>query len=287
MPGPLHGIRILDLTGMISGPMATMILADQGADVIKIEPPAGDLMRHYGVMRKGMSSSFLSNNHGKRSLTVDIKSPAGLEISPQAVATADVLVQNFRPGAIERMGLGEDVVRAVKPDIIFVSISGFGEHGPYADAARLRSGDPGSVGSCRDPGRSRNRSAAHGAHRDSGQDDGGDGGAGGHRGAVFPRAHRPGSACAACDAGYDGCVSLAGSQLQPQLCRRRGGSGARPDGSRPRVQDTGIATSPPALCPNAEWQGMCRALRAAGPDRGRTFQHRCGAIEQRRSSGVR
>jgi len=132
MPGPLHGIRILDLTGMISGPMATMILADQGADVIKIEPPAGDLMRHYGVMRKGMSSSFLSNNHGKRSLAVDIKSPAGLEIVLKLAATADVLVQNFRPGAIERMGLGEDVVRAVKPDIIFVSISGFGEHGPYA-----------------------------------------------------------------------------------------------------------------------------------------------------------
>ncbi|HET6234259.1 MAG TPA: CoA transferase [Acetobacteraceae bacterium] len=132
MPGPLHGIRILDLTGMISGPMATMILADQGADVIKIEPPAGDLMRHYGVMRKGMSSSFLSNNHGKRSLAVDIKSSSGLEIVLKLAATADVLVQNFRPGAIERMGLGEDVVRAVKPDIIFVSISGFGEHGPYA-----------------------------------------------------------------------------------------------------------------------------------------------------------
>jgi crotonobetainyl-CoA:carnitine CoA-transferase CaiB-like acyl-CoA transferase len=132
MPGPLHGIRILDLTGMISGPMATMILADQGADVIKIEPPAGDLMRHYGVMRKGMSSSFLSNNHGKRSLAVDIKSPSGLEIVLKLAATADVLVQNFRPGAIERMGLGEDAVRAVKPDIIFVSISGFGEHGPYA-----------------------------------------------------------------------------------------------------------------------------------------------------------
>jgi crotonobetainyl-CoA:carnitine CoA-transferase CaiB-like acyl-CoA transferase len=132
MPAPLHGVRVLDLTAMISGPMATMILADQGADVIKIEPPAGDLMRHYGVMRRGMSSSFLSNNHGKRSLTVDIKSPAGLEIVLKLAATADVLVQNFRPGAIERMGLGEDTVRAAKPDIIYVSISGFGERGPYA-----------------------------------------------------------------------------------------------------------------------------------------------------------
>jgi crotonobetainyl-CoA:carnitine CoA-transferase CaiB-like acyl-CoA transferase len=132
MPGPLHGVRILDLTGMISGPMATMLLADQGADVIKIEPPAGDLMRHYGVMRKGMSSSFLSNNHGKRSLTVDIKTPEGLEIVLKLAATADVLVQNFRPGAIERMGLGEATVRKAKPDIIYVSISGFGEHGPYS-----------------------------------------------------------------------------------------------------------------------------------------------------------
>jgi crotonobetainyl-CoA:carnitine CoA-transferase CaiB-like acyl-CoA transferase len=132
LPGPLDGIRVLDLTAMISGPMATMILADQGADVIKIESPAGDLMRHYGVSRNGMSSSFLSNNHGKRALTLDIKAPAGLEIVRKLVATADVLVQNFRPGAIERMGLGEDVVRAIKPDIIYVSISGFGERGPYA-----------------------------------------------------------------------------------------------------------------------------------------------------------
>jgi crotonobetainyl-CoA:carnitine CoA-transferase CaiB-like acyl-CoA transferase len=132
MPGPLQGVRVLDLTGMISGPMATMMLADEGADVIKIEAPAGDLMRHYGVMRKGMSSSFLSNNHGKRSLTVDIKAPEGLAIVLKFAATADVLVQNFRPGAIERMGLGEAAVRAARPDIIYVSISGFGAHGPYA-----------------------------------------------------------------------------------------------------------------------------------------------------------
>src|SRR5690348_11707336 len=122
MPGPLHRIRVLDLTSMISGPMAAMILADQGADVIKIEPPGGDLMRHFGVLHKGMSSSFLSNNHGKRSLAVDIKAPVGLEIVQRLVATADVLLQNFRPGAIERMGLGEAAVRAIRPDIVFVSI---------------------------------------------------------------------------------------------------------------------------------------------------------------------
>ena len=133
MPGPLDGIRVLDLTSMISGPMAAMILADQGADVIKIEPPDGDLMRHFGALHKGMSSSFMSNNHGKRSLAVDLKAPAGLEIVRRLAATADALLQNFRPGAIERMGLGEATVRVIKPDIVFVSISGFGERGPYAD----------------------------------------------------------------------------------------------------------------------------------------------------------
>jgi crotonobetainyl-CoA:carnitine CoA-transferase CaiB-like acyl-CoA transferase len=116
---------------MVSGPVATMMLGDQGADVIKIESPNGDLMRHYGNIHKGMSASYLSCNRSKRSLCVDIKTPEGLEIVRKLVATADVLVQNFRPGAIERMGLGEDVCRELSPGIIFVSISGFGEDGPY------------------------------------------------------------------------------------------------------------------------------------------------------------
>ncbi|MCY3830792.1 MAG: CoA transferase [Rhodospirillaceae bacterium] len=131
MNGPLNGVRILDLTTMVSGPMATMMLADQGADVIKIESPRGDHMRHVGSMRKGMSASFLSCNRSKRSLALDIKRPEGLAAVRKLAATADVLVQNFRPGAIERMGLGEDVVRKIRPDIVFVSISGFGETGPY------------------------------------------------------------------------------------------------------------------------------------------------------------
>ena len=132
MAGPLEGIRVLDLTTMVSGPVATMMLADQGADVIKIESPGGDVMRRTGTRHRGMSASFLSCNRSKRSLCVDIKTEAGLDIVRKLAATADVLVQNFRPGAIERMGLGEDVVRALKPDIVFVSISGFGEDGPYA-----------------------------------------------------------------------------------------------------------------------------------------------------------
>ena len=130
--GPLDGFRILDLTTMVSGPVATMMLADQGAEVIKVEPPAGELMRHIGIEHRGMSASFLSCNRSKRSLAIDLKTAEGLAVVKALAARADVLVQNFRPGAIERMGLGEETVRALRPDIIYVSISGFGESGPYA-----------------------------------------------------------------------------------------------------------------------------------------------------------
>jgi crotonobetainyl-CoA:carnitine CoA-transferase CaiB-like acyl-CoA transferase len=130
--GPLAGVRVLDLTSMISGPVATMMLADQGADVIKVEPPDGDLVRSLGANRGGMTATFVSSNRSKRSLVLDLKTAIGLAALKRLIPTADVFVQNFRPGAIERMGLGEDVVRALKPDIVYVSISGFGETGPYA-----------------------------------------------------------------------------------------------------------------------------------------------------------
>lgn len=130
--GPLAGIRVLDLTVIMAGPITTMMLADQGADVIKIEPPQGDLLRKLGHRYRGMSGSFLSCNRSKRSLCVDLKSPEGLEVVKKLVATADVLVQNYRPGAMERMGLCEEAVRAIRPDILYVSMSGFGESGPYA-----------------------------------------------------------------------------------------------------------------------------------------------------------
>lgn len=131
MTGPLDGIRVVDLTAVISGPVATMMLADQGADVIKIESSRGDLMRTVGAITRGMSATFLSCNRGKRGLALDIKIPEGLAIVKDLIATADVFVQNFRPGVIERMGLAEDAVRAIRPDIIYVSISGVGESGPY------------------------------------------------------------------------------------------------------------------------------------------------------------
>ena len=132
MTGPLEGIRVLDFTSMVAGPVATMMLADQGADVIKIEPPNGELMRHLSRGRNGMSASFLSCNRNKRSMAVDLKSAQGLEIVRRLIASAAVAVHNFRPGVAERMGLGEDAVRAIRSDIVYVSITGFGESGPYA-----------------------------------------------------------------------------------------------------------------------------------------------------------
>jgi crotonobetainyl-CoA:carnitine CoA-transferase CaiB-like acyl-CoA transferase len=133
MAGPLAEVRVLDLTTMVAGPVATRMLADQGADVIKIEPPSGDLMRHFNPIRNGMSASFLSCNRNKRSLAVDLKAAEGLAIVRKLIATADVLVHNFRPGAVERIGLGEDAVREIRHDIVYVSISGFGDSGPYAN----------------------------------------------------------------------------------------------------------------------------------------------------------
>ncbi len=131
MPGPLDGVRVVDLSTMVAGPVATMMLADQGADVIKVESPSGDLMRHFAYGRSGMSASFLSCNRNKRSVAIDLKTSAGLEIVQKLVSTADVVVHNFRPGAAERIGLEEDAVRSIKPDIVYVSISGYGETGPY------------------------------------------------------------------------------------------------------------------------------------------------------------
>ena len=118
MAGPLDGIRVLDLTSMVSGPMATMILADQGADVVKVEPPAGDRMR--GLSRSVMTGAFLSSNRNKRSLCLDLKRPEALEIVKRLAARSDVFIQNFRPGTVERMGLGEDVVRGLRPDVVYV-----------------------------------------------------------------------------------------------------------------------------------------------------------------------
>src|SRR6202166_174074 len=134
MPGPLDGVRVLDLTAVVSGPFATMFLADQGADVIKIEPIGGDSARRSraAIDKAGeFSALFISSNRGKRSLSIDIKSDAGREVLGKLVARTDVLVQNFRPGAMERLGLGPEELRARDPRLIYVSISGGGDTGPY------------------------------------------------------------------------------------------------------------------------------------------------------------
>lgn len=131
--GPLQKYRIIDMTTVISGPYCAQLLADQGADVIKVETPDGDLTRHTTPSRNGLSSAFIYNNRNKRSIDLDIKSNEDQEVLKKLISTADVFIQNFRPGVIERIGFGEEAVRKINPDIIFVSISGYGETGPYSD----------------------------------------------------------------------------------------------------------------------------------------------------------
>ena len=132
--GPLEGVKVLDLTSMVSGPMAAMMLADQGAEVIKIEPTHGEQLRHMAAPHNGVNPAFYSCNRGKKSLAIDLKSEEGKEILLKLVKGADVFMQNFRPGAIERMGFGEDVLREVNEKLINVSISGFGTKGPYSSS---------------------------------------------------------------------------------------------------------------------------------------------------------
>jgi crotonobetainyl-CoA:carnitine CoA-transferase CaiB-like acyl-CoA transferase len=132
MPGPLTGIRIVDLTAVVAGPLATALLADQGADVIKVERPSGDIQRHVGSSRAGMSGNFHVLNRGKRSIAVDLKQARGREIVERLALAADVLVQNFRPGVTDRLGLGWDALSSRNPRLIYVSMSGFGPDGPHS-----------------------------------------------------------------------------------------------------------------------------------------------------------
>jgi crotonobetainyl-CoA:carnitine CoA-transferase CaiB-like acyl-CoA transferase len=131
--GPLAGIRVIDLTTVISGPLGTMMLADQGADVIKVETPdGGDFARHVATRRNGFSASFLNNNRNKRSITLDLKSAEGLSVLKALIENADVFVQNFRPGVVDRLGIGPATLRSINRRLIYVSIAGFGFEGPLA-----------------------------------------------------------------------------------------------------------------------------------------------------------
>jgi len=131
---PLAGIRVVDLTTNMSGPLATMVLADQGADVVKVEPPDGDLIRTVGTGRGGMSAYFANLNRGKRSIAVDLGVPAGRDLVAGLAASADVFVQNFRTGVVDRLGLGAEALMAANPRLVYASISGFGSTGPLARA---------------------------------------------------------------------------------------------------------------------------------------------------------
>ncbi len=129
--GPLHGIRVLDLTSVVLGPLATRILGDYGADVIKVESPSGDMMRANGVSRhEGMSSIFLGLNRNKRSLSIDLRKSEGAEVLARLMPTTDILVHNMRAEAIERLGFGYAAVAAIKSDIVYCAATGFDQSGP-------------------------------------------------------------------------------------------------------------------------------------------------------------
>lgn len=133
-PGPLAGVRILDLTSVVLGPLATQILGDYGADIIKIENLEGDLARDSGVsLHPGMASVFLAINRNKRSIAVDLKSAEGREVLRRLIPGADVLVHNMRVAAIERLGFGYRAVAELRPDIVYCAATGFGQDGPDRD----------------------------------------------------------------------------------------------------------------------------------------------------------
>jgi crotonobetainyl-CoA:carnitine CoA-transferase CaiB-like acyl-CoA transferase len=132
--GPLQGVVVIDFTQLAQGPWATQTLGDMGADIVKIEPPKGDWMRHYAygnMYPEGESISFLSFNRNKRSIVLNLKSAKGIEAVKRMVAKADIVIENFRPGVMDRMGIGYDVLKEMNPGIIYCSSSGYGPNGPY------------------------------------------------------------------------------------------------------------------------------------------------------------
>ena len=131
---PLAGIRVLDLSRALAGPFCATILGDLGADVVKVEPtPGGEMIRSWGPFTEDISVYYLSVNRNKRSLAIDFRDPASLVLLRDMAATADVVVENFKPGTMEAMGLGCDVLRAANPKLIYAGITGFGRDGPYGD----------------------------------------------------------------------------------------------------------------------------------------------------------
>ncbi|MEQ1887923.1 MAG: CoA transferase [Alphaproteobacteria bacterium] len=136
MSGCLNGVRIVDLTANVSGPFGAAMLGDMGADVIKVEATSvGDVLRYFGPMRGGMAAAFAVLNRNKRAIAIDLQNPGGRDTLLRLVKTADVVMQNYRPGVMDRLGVGYDACKTVRDDIIYVSVSGYGDSGP-------RAGDP-------------------------------------------------------------------------------------------------------------------------------------------------
>ena len=132
-PGPLSGITILDLSRILAGPYCTLLLAELGARVIKVEPPGqGDDARQYGPFKNGKSTYFASVNRGKESIALDLKSPGGREIFDRLLDKADALVENFRPGTMEKLGYGWESLHPRYPRLVYAAASGFGHSGPYS-----------------------------------------------------------------------------------------------------------------------------------------------------------
>ena len=133
MAGALDGIRVIDQTQVMAGPFASTLLADMGADVIKVEPPEGEQARHVGLeAAPGVGASFLAVNRGKKGITLDLKQPEGVAVLKRLVATADVLVENYRPGVAQRLGVDYETLSPINARLIYCSVSGFGQTGPYA-----------------------------------------------------------------------------------------------------------------------------------------------------------
>ncbi len=131
---PLSGIRILDLSAVYSGPMAAALLADQGAEVIKVENPGGDIARRIGPTKGDISATFVAMNRGKRSIVLDLKQDAGKAVLRDLIARCDVLMENFRPGVMTKLGFDRDTLMALNPRMVYLSITGFGQDGPYTEA---------------------------------------------------------------------------------------------------------------------------------------------------------
>ena len=131
---PLAGIRVLDLSAVYSGPMAGALLADQGADVIKVESPGGDICRRIGPAKGDLSATFIAMNRGKRSIELDLKSEGGKAVLRDLIVRTDVLMENFRPGVMARLGFDRDTLEQLNPRLVYLSITGFGQDGPYTEA---------------------------------------------------------------------------------------------------------------------------------------------------------